>query len=185
MGCGYIDAIVTNDISMDRVHISAVLDHDRRSVTSALVSIICSGALVGLEVTRRSNGHADGPKQRASRHTPYSRERISLATCCGAGILVVCLVRESSFFFVHAGAAAVAFGAAVMLVWLNALLVPLEEAASRKRALRLAFGLSAICCITGTAQGLSIIEYIAFPSALLAIGEWFLVVGFAIAISVI
>ena len=181
MGYGYLDAIVAGDIAMDRVHISAVLDHDRRSVTSALVSIVCSGALVGLEVTRCTNG----PKPHASKHAPYSRERASLATICGAGILVVCLVRESSFFLVHAGAAAVAFGAAVMLVWLNALLVPLEEAASRKRALRLAFGLSAICCVTGTAQGLSIIEYIVFPSALLAIGEWFLVVGFAVAISVI
>ena len=177
MLCGYLDAAVAGDITIDRVHISAVLDHDRRSITSAFVSIICSAALVSLEVTR-SECSAEGPKE-----TPYSRERISLATCCGGGILIVCLVRESSYFFVHAVAAATAFGCAVMLVWVVAL--SMEDRSLRRRALRLAFMLSVVCTITGMAQAGSIFEVWSLPSALLALGEWFLVLGFAICVAVI
>lgn len=168
MGYGYLDALLCGELTWEKAHISAVLDHDRRALLCTIMAMFCLYFMYDLEEKRVA--------------VPFSAYRKSLATCCGLGIVLTCIVRESACFALHAGGACLAFGAAVVLVMLIATNQPEEN---RTKSIRTASLLMVVCGITGSLQFAKIGGLFHFPSWALATGECIIVVGYGIAISIL
>lgn len=163
MASAYGDAFLSGDLDASKAHISAVLDHWRRSFVCVLIGFVALAALINLE---------------AKRCTARRATRLALAWTSGVSIVAVAAIRESHYFPAHAFFSCAAFGAAVLLAWLLA-----EDAASVRRAALL----SAVCAATGGLQFAylaGLVDKAQFPSWALGAGEFALVVLFGHTISV-
>mmetsp|Transcript_30487 Transcript_30487/g.50503 ORF Transcript_30487/g.50503 Transcript_30487/m.50503 type:complete len:204 (+) Transcript_30487:33-644(+) len=167
LACGYSHALLRGDLSLQNSHISAVIDHKQASLLCGLISVASGAALVALELTR-----------------PIALRglRVALALNVSVGILTTCIVRESSWYLVHALSACIAFGAAMLLVCIVARCQPAH--ARKTECMRLASLLFAACFITGVAQGSYLLKLTFMPSFALAVGECSMVLGFGLAVSV-
>lgn len=168
MGYGYLDALICGELSWEKLHISAVLDHNRRALFCAIMAVLMVPFMCWAEDKRST--------------IPFRTLRITLAACCGLGIVLTCLVRESACFVLHAGGACMAFGAAVVLILVVASHQP---EAKRASSIRHAVTLMVVCGVTGTAQFLKIAGLTPFPSWALAAGECIMVILFGCAISLL
>ena len=123
------------------------------------------------------------------RGTHLQALRVAVAFFCGAGIFTVCIVRESAHFPTHACAAVAAFGGGLALVLLNTFNIVCERHCSstgvRLRDVWVAALLSLVCVTTGVLQFGHILGCWTLLSAALAAGEWAVVLGFAIAITLV
>jgi hypothetical protein len=159
----YAHAYYHQELSGSNFHISAVLDDDFRSAACTLVGGIGLAALISVE-------HSRGLPRRAL--------RLLLALVTGLGIVAVSVVRESYYVNLHRFLAAVAFGGAVLLLWVVA------SAANAPRGLVAAHALIATFVLTGSAQGANILATALsmpppLPSWALGSLELLLVAGFA------
>lgn len=126
---GYSHAFYSDALRWNFCHVSAVLDEPVRAWYCGLSSLLPGAALVALEVCRDA---------------PARRVRTFLAAVTALGVLLTCAVSESAWWSLHAGAACATFAAGIALVAL----------VSPRRALRL----MGACAVTGTLQGLKILE---------------------------
>eukprot|EP00928_Gymnodinium_smaydae_P073573 TRINITY_DN56764_c0_g1_i1.p1 TRINITY_DN56764_c0_g1~~TRINITY_DN56764_c0_g1_i1.p1 ORF type:complete len:256 (+),score=34.09 TRINITY_DN56764_c0_g1_i1:87-854(+) len=165
MGYGYLDAFFSGELNWSRLHISAILDHDRRALLGGMLSIVVGPAVVSLE---------------AARDMPHEHPRLALAFVVGYGILMTCVVRESACFVLHAGGACVGFGASVLLVWLCAINQPEHNL---RVGILMTGLLSLVCVLTGILQFLKIAGMLKFPSGALALGECAIVACWGAAIA--
>ena len=157
---GYLASFCRGTLSWEKLHISAVLDHQATSLLCGFISLLPGVALLTLEATRPS---------------AYRRLRLWLAGLIMGGILLTCAVRESECFVVHAGGACVAFGAGVLLVCVIAACQPACVGATVIKAAAL---MSVVCVATGLLQGLYLLGLVPWPSAALAFSECSMVIGF-------
>ena len=139
MSTAYVHAYLEGTLAHDKFHISAVLDHDDRSSACACVGVISLVSLVILELCRA---------------LPMRGLRAFLAVVTGVGIILTCVVRESVYVNAHRGIAALAFGAAVALVWL------VSSLAKNAVGLRAAHALVCLIVVTGFAQFCNILSQI-------------------------
>ena len=163
MACAYGDAFLSGDLDAGKAHISAVLDHSRRSLVSVVIGLLAWVSLVKLELHRPASGAA---------------YRLALASLSGLGIVTTAAVRESGNFPVHAVAACTAFGAAILLTWF----LVADETSLRRAQL-----LTVVCVITGGLQFAylgGLVDKAQFPSWMLGLGEFVMVVLFGYTISV-
>ena len=164
---GYSHALWRNELDLETIHVSGMLDNDTRSPLCGIIAILSGVALVALELSRQIG---------------WLPTRLTLATACGVGILQTCRIRESESYPLHATAACVAFGAGIALVWLVTILSGLV----RTPWCRLpAIALSLICLVTGTGQSLSLLQLVRLPTPFLAIGEGLMIIGFGVNIAAI
>ena len=165
----YAHALWSGELDMARFHISAVLDHDWRSVACAWIGVYALLTLVILEHRRFIAGESK----------PTRALRIGLATSCGVGIILCCTVRESSYLVSHRLAAAFGFGSAVLLVLVIALVSGVGRAAAATLCVFLAVtGACQGAHIVGTWHGLQLL-----PSWTLGCLEIVLVLGFGTCMS--
>lgn len=138
-----------------------VLDHSVRAPLCACVGVVGFFSMVVLEVARA---------------LPRKAMRVGLAAASGSGIVLTCIMSESRFVNSHRAAAALAFGAAVLLVWVVAL--------TSRHGIRAAIGLTVIVASTGAAQGAHIVALQSglevLPSYMLASLEVAGLIGFAV-----
>ncbi|KAL1496624.1 hypothetical protein AB1Y20_014228 [Prymnesium parvum] len=160
---GYAHQLWSAQLRLDNLHISGMLDDDRRSALCGAVALVSALALLALELAR-----------------PLARRalRLLLAGACGAGILLTCHVRESAHFPLHAFAACLAFGAGILLLW-----VVLLASGAGGGALAAARALSVVCAITAVAQALKLLQLVRLPMLVLAAGEAMMVLGFGASIA--
>ena len=159
----YAHAIYFGQLTLDRSHISAVLDDDHRSRICATISSVGMLSMVQLELAR---------------DLPMLAVRSMLAGVSGASILATCLIRESHNHAVHVVVASLAFGAGVLLVNL----IP-AISRGQKFAMKSGKWLGVCLLVTGALQGMSLLDQAwrgcAFlPSCVLGALEIMLILGF-------
>ena len=155
LSVGYLHAHSSGDLSWERSYVSAMLDDPLRSPLCACISLLSLYTLVALE---------------CSRDLDFRLLRVSLAIVCCFGIFLLCLIRESKWWFGHVLTTCVAFSAGLALVVVGTLCNHNRkgfDAASWIPAIALAV----LTFITGTAQMLHVISIIYLSPALLALGE--------------
>ena len=101
----YLDAWFEGSLPWDKIHISAVLDHERRASFAASIAILSTVSMFVLEWTRSL--------------VLLRSLRLGLALSTGLGIFAVSVIRESHSYFLHCVFTVVAFSAAVILVTSN------------------------------------------------------------------
>lgn len=166
MCVAYSHAAIAGELTLERFHISAVLDDDVRCVICACVGAVALVTLTFLEWKR---------------DLPHPKLRIGLAALCGVGIILTCVIREKAHDLAHRLVAALGFGAAVLLTLLIANLDVTHR--GRKAAIALATTL----ILTGAAQGLNLVGKLylelgfdVLPSWALGCLEIVLVLGFGV-----
>lgn len=161
---GYTHQLAFDEVNLEKIHVSGMLDNETRSLLCGLVAIISGCALVAGELTRP---------------VAFLPLRILLAASCGIGILLVCLVRESRSRLLHVVFACLAFGAGIALIWV---VLYTTNYVYRGWARFPATILLVVCVVTGVAQGLNIAKLWKLPTHWLAIAEAIMILLFGYSI---
>ena len=168
LGVLYGHGYMLGHLRWSNAHISGLLDDPvpgGRADLCSIVAIVSGAMLLSLEESRSIGANV---------------LRLALACCTNAGILLTCLVRESVNWHVHSAGAALAFGAATLLVWV---VVGCQPPSVRLRCSVPALVLSAAVAATSAAQALHLLRVIELPAAGLALGECAMVVIFGASIA--